>query len=311
MNNNEYYLAEIAKLYYTDKMKQNEIAKRFGITPMMVSRKLKEAEEKGLVTFSVKMPWDMNMSLSEKVTQMYGLDESVVLSVKEQTDIPMLLGRYLAEYVMNILQDNMVMGLSWGKTIARFVEFLSFVNVKDCDIFQLSGTFLGENYYLTPTGIIQEATKKINAKISIINEPMYVSSPQIKKELQNNPLRIAIDKLADCSDINVFGVSKISREATTINENYITEADYQELLEVGAIGDVAGIFIDKDGNCVDWSKKDCYTGVSLDKISKGKIVVCVAGEAHKKEVIKVAAQKKYFNTLITTEEVAEYLVQSK
>lgn len=46
MNNNEYYLAEIAKLYYTDKMKQNEIAKRFGITPMMVSRKLKEAEEK-------------------------------------------------------------------------------------------------------------------------------------------------------------------------------------------------------------------------------------------------------------------------
>lgn len=310
MNNNEYYLAEIAKLYYTDKMKQNEIAKRFRITPMMVSRKLKEAEEKGLVTFSVKMPWDMNMSLSEKVTQMYGLDESVVLSVKPQTDIPMLLGRYLAEYVMNILQDNMVMGLSWGKTIARFVEFLSFVNVKNCDIFQLSGTFLGENYYLTPTGIIQEATKKINAKISIINEPMYVSSPQIKKELQKNPLRTAIDKLAEHSDINVFGVSKISREATTINENYITEADYKELLEVGAIGDVAGIFIDKDGNCVDWSKKDCYTGVSLDKISQGKIVVCVAGEVQKKEVIKVAAKKKYFNTLITTEEVAEYLVQN-
>lgn len=310
MNNNEYYLAEIAKLYYTDKMKQNEIAKRFGITPMMVSRKLKEAEEKGLVTFSVKMPWDMNMSLSEKVTKMYGLDESVVLSVKQQTDIPMLLGRYLAEYVMNILQDNMIMGLSWGKTIARFVEFLSFVNVKNCNIFQLSGTFLGENYYLTPTGIIQEATKKINAKISIINEPMYVSSPQIKKELQNNPLRIAIDKLAEGSDINVFGVSKISREATTINENYITEEDYQELLQVGAIGDVAGIFVDKDGNCVDWSKKDCYTGVPLDKINKGKIVVCVAGEAEKKEVIRVAAKKKYFNTLITTEQVAEYLVQN-
>lgn len=309
MNNNEYYLAEIAKLYYTDKMKQNEIAKRFGITPMMVSRKLKEAEEKGLVTFLVKMPWDMNMSLSEKVTAMYGLDESVVLSVKQPTDIPMLLGRYLAEYVMNILQDNMVMGLSWGKTIARFVEFLSFVNVKNCNIFQLSGTFLGENYYLTPTGIIQEATKKINAQISIINEPMYTSSPQIKKELQNNPLRIAIDKMAECSDINVFGLSQISKDSTTISENYITEADYQELLEVGAIGDVAGIFIDKEGNCVDWSKKECYTGLSLDQIGQGKIVLCVAGGAKKKEVVRVAAKKKYFNTLITTEEVAEYLVE--
>lgn len=309
MNNSEYYLAEIAKLYYIDKMKQNEIAKRFGLTPMMVSRKLKEAEEKGLITFSVKMPWDMNMELSEKVTAKYGLDESVVLSVKEQSDISMLLGRYLAEYVMNILHDDMVIGMSWGKTIARFVEFLSFVNVKNCDIFQLSGTFLGDRYYLTPIGIIQEATKKINAKISIINEPMYVSSPQIKESLQNNPLRKAIDELAERSDINIFGVSDMGREATTITENYITEQDYQELLRVGAIGDVAGIFIDKNGDRVDWSKKDCYTGVPLEIIKKGKIVVCVAGETEKKEVIRLAAKKKYFNTLITTEEVAKYLVE--
>lgn len=309
MGNNEYYLAEIAKLYYMDKMKQNEIAKRFGITPMMVSRKLKEAEEKGLVTFSVKMPWDMNMVLSERITAKYGLDESVVLNVKEQTDIPIMLGRYLAEYIENILQDNMTMGISWGRTIARFVESLSFVNVKNCNLFQLCGLILGEHYYLTPTRIMQEAAKKIDAKISIINAPLYVSSSEIKEELHNNPLRIAIDNLAEHSDINIIGVSHIGREATIFRENHITEEDYQELLDAGAIGDVAGIFIDRNGECVNWSKKECYTGLSLEDISKGKIVVCVAGGADKKEIIKIAAQKKYFNTLITTEDVAEYLVE--
>ena len=144
MGNNDYYLAEIAKLYYTDKMKQNEIAKRFGITPMMVSRKLKEAEERGLVTFHVKMPWDMNMELSEKITEKYGLDESVVLNVKEESEIPGRLGRYLAEYIMNILQDDMIIGLSWGRTIAKFIESLSFVNVNNCNLFQLSRQFSWE-----------------------------------------------------------------------------------------------------------------------------------------------------------------------
>lgn len=309
MGNNEYYLAEIAKLYYTDKMKQNEIAKRFGITPMMVSRKLKEAEDKGIVSFHVKMPWDMNMDLSEKVTAKYGLDESVVLNVKESSEIPLLLGRYLAEYIMNILQDNMILGLSWGRTIAKFTESLSFVNVRNCNLFQLSGTFLGKNYYLTPTGIIQEAAKKIDARITVFNEPRYVSSPELRKELQENSVRREIDYLANHADINIIGASGLDKDATTFQENNMVEADFKELSDKGAIGDIAGIFIDKNGDHVQWNKKDCYTGLSLEQINKGKIVICAAGGDSKKEVIQVAAKKKYFNTLITTEDVAEYMLK--
>lgn len=306
--NNDYYLAEIAKLYYTDKMKQNEIAKRFRITPMMVSRKLKEAEDRGIVTFHVKMPWDMNMELSEQVTEKYGLDESVVLNVKEESEISVMLGRYLAEYVMNILQDNMIIGLSWGRTIAKFIESLSFVNVKNCNLFQLSGNFLGKNYYLTPNGIMQEAAKKIDAQTTIFNEPRYVSSPELRKELQENPIRKEIDYLAEHADINIIGASGMNKEATTFKENNMEEKDYEELFEKGAIGDVAGIFINKEGNIVDWNKKDCYTGLSLEQIDQGKIVVCAAGGYNKRQVIQVAAKKKYFNTLITTEDVAQYML---
>ena len=51
---NDNLLYMIARLYYIDKVKQNEIAKRFNLTSMSVSRYLKEAETAGIVTFNVK-----------------------------------------------------------------------------------------------------------------------------------------------------------------------------------------------------------------------------------------------------------------
>ena len=136
-----------------------------------------------------------------------------------------------------------------------------------------------------------------------------MSSPELKKELQENPVRKAIDQLAEKSDINIIGASGLNREATTFKESNMEKTDYQELFNNGAIGDVAGIFIDKEGETVDWNKKECYTGLSLEEINQGKIVVCAAGGSDKKEVIQVAAKRKYFNTLITTEEVARYMLE--
>ena len=77
---NEFYLTQIAKLYYIDKVRQNEIAKRFGVTPMMVSRYLREAEQRGLVTVHVKTQWPMDMQLGKRLMEAYGLRECIVLA---------------------------------------------------------------------------------------------------------------------------------------------------------------------------------------------------------------------------------------
>jgi DNA-binding transcriptional regulator LsrR (DeoR family) len=44
-------LAQVGKLYYIDRIKQNEIAKRFQTSPMQISRLLKMAEDERVVSF--------------------------------------------------------------------------------------------------------------------------------------------------------------------------------------------------------------------------------------------------------------------
>lgn len=58
----EFRIYHVAKLYYIDHMKQNDIAEMLSISPMLVSRILKRAEQEGIVTFQVRSPNQLDCS---------------------------------------------------------------------------------------------------------------------------------------------------------------------------------------------------------------------------------------------------------
>lgn len=308
MNDQIFMLSQIAKLYYIDKIKQNEIAKRLGITPIMVSRNLKKAEEMGIVDIHIKMPWKLDVNLGRQAMEVFGLHECVVLD-NENENLQELLGEYLADYVSNIISDEMTIGLSWGKTIAQFVKAFPFLNISDCNVVQLSGAFWVDNYEVTPVSIIQTIARKLNAKLYSMNAPLYALSEQSKEELQQDPTNRMTQEMARNADINIYGASALRQNATTVKSKVISEKEYEELITLGAIGDVAGIFLDANGNELEWSRSKLYTGIPLIEILKAKNTICVAGEEEKAEILKVAAKRQYFKTLITTKKTAQKMLE--
>ncbi len=308
MVNDNFYLAQLAKLYYIDKVKQNEIARRFNISPMLVSRALKEAEQKGLVTFHVKMPWPILLDLGKRVMDKYALKECIAIDVPNQSEIPANLGGFLADYFIHQLMPDYIVGLSWGSTISKFVQLLSYANTDNCNLIQLTGAFFSEDYAVTPGHIVQEVSKKLNARVYTLNAPLYVASEEIKQHLLEEPVNAVIHKMALKSNINIIGVSKLTKSATTYSAGIISDADYNELRFLGAEGDCAGTFLDKRGEIIQWSKSKLYTGVHLQNIQKADNVICVAGELEKVQMLDICAKKKYFNILITTKQAAEMLL---
>ena len=306
--NHDHFLSMIAKMHYIDKVKQKDIAARFDIMPMAVSRYLREAEQKGIVVFHVKMPWPLDVDLGNAVMKRYGLRECFVLDVPRGGDTPSSLGAFLADYFVQILPDNAVVGLSWGFTISKFVEVLPYVHTKNCDLIQLTGAFTSTHKAMTPTQIINEVSKKLDGSIFVINAPLYAGSKEMRDQLVHDPTIQQILRMAEKSDINIVGLSSMSREATTFQSEVISAEDYEELLAAGAIGDLAGTFLDKNGDPIRWSKSGMYTGVPLSKISAAKHTICIAGELHKAPVLRIVCKKKYFNTLITTQQVAKTLL---
>lgn len=305
----DFYLAQIAKLYYIDKIKQNEIAARMNITPMMVSRNLKKAEMSGIVDIHIKMPWKQELILGRKVMEKYKLQECIVLDVKREAEIPFYLGKYLAEYIQMLLTDGLILGLSWGKGIAQFATSLPYCGGISCSLVQLSGAVLLEDYDLMPTSIVQEVAKKINAKVYGLNAPLYASSEKIKDDLLQDPMNIVLEEMTEKIDVNIIGISALKDSSTTVKYGVITPQDIEELKNLGAVGDIAGIFVDKEGKEVEWSRSRLFTGVKLKQIAKAQNVICIGGGIDKVPVIKAAAKKKYIKTLLTTKATALELLE--
>ncbi|MGN0996902.1 MAG: sugar-binding transcriptional regulator [Candidatus Ventricola sp.] len=308
MAKGDFLLAQIAKLYYIDKVKQNEIAKRFNITPMMVSRYLREASDKGIVTFHIKAPWSQNMALGRSVMEKYHLDECIALETPPGSDTRKMLGSFFADYFSAIVQPGMIIASSWGKTISEFASALTYQHVSGCSVLQLNGAILTDDMDVMPTRILQQLGQKLNALTYPINAPLYVDSLSSKEMLMNDPINRAVWKMAEKADIAIFGASSLALETTTMSMNPVAASAIDELRALGCIGDLAGMFLDAHGELVNWSRRDLYMGIDLQEIGKAKSTICLAGGIDKAPILRVSAEKKLFRTLITTVETARAML---
>lgn len=304
MANEDFLLSQIAKMYYIDGLKQNEIARYFDMTPMMVSRALKKAEHKHIVTIHIKMVWDQDIELEKKLRDKFHIKDCVVLNPSDLADGRYLIARYFVDYFSTFVKSNMVIVCSWGKTIAEFASSLPFLNVSGCSVVQLNGSIWSPNPNLMPTQILQNLSQKLSARSYPMNAPLYVNSPVIKKNLLEDPMNMAVQEMTKKADMAILGASEFIVSATTVESNQLVYAAMDELKENGAVGDFGGVFLDKDGKPISWSKSELYMGVSLDTIRSAKNVFCLAEGKGKAAVLKAAAKKQYFTTLITTRETA-------
>lgn len=306
---NNFLLAQIAKLYYIDKLKQKEIADIYRLSPMLVSRMLKRAEDRGLVNFIVKMPVEVCLEMGKKVKDRYGLRECIVLNTAPGDNIKERVGKYAADYVANLLHENSIVGLSWGKTIYEFAKNLEPGNYPTCKVVQLAGGFMTESsYWITPTSIIRMVSEKWNCPAWFLNAPFSVATEKAKIELSNDPTNNYLLELARNANINIIGSSEISEDSTMFQVGVLNQQDREEMLSKGAIGEIGGFPIDEEGREVVWSKSKLYTGVPLSVIKQAQNVICLTGEAEKAPVLQAAMKKGYFNILITTQKAAEKLL---
>ncbi len=309
MEIDDFTLAMVAKLYYVDKIKQKEISNMFNTNAMVISRMIKEAEDKGIVQIQIRTPDRINLDMSKRLKEKYNLKDCVVLENSQDFSGDDLVAKFLAKYVMGILPENGILGVSWGNTISKFADHLSYQNREDCTVLELTGGFYARNGEMkTPTGIIIKICQKIRAEHCILNAPYYVQSLEAKKELKQDENNMNLIQMAKKSNINIISVSAFSEDSTTYKSGVITDEDYQELTGLDAVGDIAGVFINSEGNEINWSKHDLYMGIPISILKKADNLICVAAGKEKSGIIKLTVDQDYFNILVIDELLAGELL---
>src|SRR5580658_8077288 len=119
-------MAKIARMYYDQGFRQQEITERLNIHQSKVSRMLKRAREANIVRISIATPAGFFPELEDALESCFHLKEAVVVdSDGDEERVVRDLGAAAAFYLETTLKPKMIIGISsWSRSLFSMVETL-------------------------------------------------------------------------------------------------------------------------------------------------------------------------------------------
>lgn len=116
------------------------------------------------------------------------------------------------------------------------------------------------------------------------------------------------EKWRSCTVV-LTGIGTYSEDCLQNKEKLFSEADYIELGEKGAVGDLLGRWFNESGECIDCSCNHRVISMPFDILKTIPIRLLVAYGEQKVNSIKSVLRKKLINVLVTDEMTARKILE--
>lgn len=302
----------VAQAYYEENLTQAEIAARFGISRIKVSRLLTKARNDGVVRISVVMPEQSYSSLERQLEARFDLNEAVIAggTGPEYELVIQAVGRAAAEYLSRIITNGEVIGLSWGTSILAAVNALPWTPLPDCRAVQLLGGLGLPESDIHGAELVRRVAQRLSCRPRHIQAPGIVPDRSVRDALLADPQVADTLELGRNADIAILGIGALGPHSILRSTNSILSADEcKALLEIGVVGDVALRFFDADGTPVQTAYSDRTIGIELSDLIKIPRRVGIAGGSEKVAAIRAALSGRLVNVLVTDPATATQLLQ--
>jgi DNA-binding transcriptional regulator LsrR (DeoR family) len=312
MDNKIFQMTKVAELYYERNLSQREIGDMLELSRSMVSRLLSDAREAGIVTISIKRPIEKNDALSETLRKKFGLREVIVIPTASSYDDTLkLAGAATAELLQNILVDNTILGVSWGRTLFETMQSLPVLPLNGVQVVQLSGGLGEGNPANDGPELALRFAEKLNGRCRYLHAPAMVEDETIRDQLlQQSQIRLTVERAAQ-AQILLTGIGSLADNLSSLNRaGYLSEAERQSCLATGAVGHLLARMIDIDGAEIDHRFNRRVVSVPLSLLQQAGWSIGVAVSSAKGPAVLGAIRGGYFNTLILDEAVALAVLNS-
>lgn len=300
----------ISRLYYLEGATQAQIAKQLNLSRPTISRALQYARDNNIVNIQVNDPLSNVDDLRAQLQRKYQLDDVVIADVgptgNYQEDLD-LLGQAAAAYLLQIIQDNDTIGISWGRTLAAVARHLQPSDRKNVQVVYLKGTVANS----THNNFVVEVTKHFNAcyhtQAEILPLPVIFDNQDIKKMVVKDRFIHSILTAAQQAQVALFTVGTTAPDATLFELGYLNKKEIAKL-QKESVGDIVSQFVDADGQIVDPALTARTVALPIDQLKEKRQAVLVAGGMAKLPAIRAALAGRYANVLVTDTNVALHLI---
>ena len=299
-------LGRIAKLYYDYDLTHQQIADLIGWSRVKVTRALAEAREQGIVQITVVSDESVFLDEERELVGRFDL-KSVHVGPSSLPSGPDLLVRTGAQSVSDLIENVMQVAVGLSETLAAIARAIAPRPLPNTTFVPLQGTNPGLVTPPTPSNIAAEFGNAFGGHIHALAAPVFASSPEMHRVLDNDEnVRYAFDT-ALRSDLALVGIGG-SAENSSILLKSLSSSEYGELRAAGAVGDVNARFYDSDGQAVETERTSLVLGPTLDEFKDIPLRVAAAAGPAKVEAMHAALRGGIVNGLITDESTAVALL---
>ncbi len=301
-------LVTVAKMYYLERMTQQEIADALYISRSNVSRMLKMCVERHVVEFYINETSSLGYELGERIKEAYPLRDVIVVPSQATGELTKAkLGKSLVMYLRSrgLLKTGMTLGVAWGTTLYGIsTAFRPFPDLS-VDVYQLVGGRDAKSRDTDGVEITRRIAKNLNGNAFSPHIPYIVKDAKLKQMLLKEPEIRDYFEQAERVSLALVGLGSSDRILSSANRaGYISGDDIKMQLQAGAVCDICGIQLNGEGEyCAEEFDKK-RIGISYESL---KSIPCVIGAAvgvEKTPAISAALKSGLIHVLATDEAAA-------
>lgn len=304
---------KIARLYYEKGLTQQEIANRYGISRIKVSRMLARAIQEKLVLIKIIEPESPFSELEHLLEERYGLDEVVIAdsSNEDEKEILEHIGIAGANYISERLQGHETIGLTWGRALYSLVNHLPSIHLPELKVVQMLGGLGEPEAAFHGAELARRMAQFFGSRPRLIHSPAIIKSASLCKELKNDNQVKTTLQLAASADMAIFGMGNFDDRAPLVrSKNIMSQADIDMLKTYQVVGDISLRFFDGHGNYMVTDLDERIVGLTSEEIMRIPRKIGLAGGVSKFKTIAAAVKGRLIDVLITDHFTAKRLLDA-
>jgi DNA-binding transcriptional regulator LsrR (DeoR family) len=297
--------ARAAWLYYVAGNTQDEIAEKLSVSRQAAQRLVSLAVAEKLIKFRLDHPLAEATALADALRERFGLQHCAVEPVDPAVGDPVPgIAIAAAEYLATFLarKGPLVLALSTGRALRATVDEMPVMACPQHKIVSLIGAVSREGR-ASPFEVVMRLAERTGAQCFPMPTPVIASTVEERALLQTQRSYAVIRDLAQEAVAAFVGLSQIGWNSPLHHDRFITDRELTELIDLGAVGEIAGWAFDGAGRLIEGGTNDRVAGLPLPQLGRA-IVVAVAGGPEKTAAVRAALHGRLISGLITDEATA-------
>jgi len=307
-NNVRKTLVQVARLYYEENLSQQEIADRLEVSRSLIAQYIQRARDAGIIRMQIVDQDDSCADLALKLQKETGVQHvKVVPNPHVSQELALrAVAVVAAEFLSDHLREGDQFGLAWGRTNSMVVDLLKPLHTRGIDVLPLMGECGLSGMHSQMNQLVVRAAERLHATPHFLSLPMALSTSELRDALmQEVGIRDVIDRW-DRINLACLGVGVVPPVPGMVV--YIGEEHLPRLVEAGAIGDMCGIYFDREGQIIESGLENRMIAATVEQLKEIDCLAVVACGTDKADAVLGAVRTGLVSTLFIDQSMAEKIL---